>query len=282
MKTYYSIVSIATLPQLNEKFNVGLLCITPNHTFFRFSETKFKIVSKLLTDNGSALALSALKGMDHLILEEHEQKHELFGGTSTPLHQTSASYLNYLSRYNNGLVQFSDPKSIDVDMNDETFQLFFKKYIYAKETFERVILAQTQTFGKVRERFKKSAKPYANIDFDVNSTIISDLIVPVKVDAFGKNGCYVVSQSINFDKAPTLVQQDVSSYLYLIDKTMQADRGTKSFILGDEPSKNESVKHQLWKDVNDSKLIEFVSIKDAERIIQYMKDKQVIPVQSEG
>ncbi|MDH4471003.1 MAG: hypothetical protein QE487_00260 [Fluviicola sp.] len=64
----------------------------------------------------------------------------------------------------------------------------------------------------------------------------------------------------------------------MIDKTLQADNGTKSFILGEEPSKSEPIKHQLWKDVSESKLIEFVSITDAERIIQYMKEKEVIPV----
>lgn len=63
MKPYYSIISIATNPQMNEKFNVGLLCVTPEKTFFHFSKSKFEIVAPLLTPHAGVLALSVLDGM---------------------------------------------------------------------------------------------------------------------------------------------------------------------------------------------------------------------------
>jgi hypothetical protein len=136
MKTYYSLVSIATNPKLNEKFNIGLLCVTPENTFFHFSEEKFNIVTKLLSKNGKKLGLSALRGMEEQINYTPHEEGVFSNEKQEKLSTVSESYISYLSRYNNNLVQYSSPITIDLTIDYDVFKALFRKYIYGKETFE--------------------------------------------------------------------------------------------------------------------------------------------------
>ncbi|WP_417265063.1 hypothetical protein [Brumimicrobium sp.] len=136
MKTYYSIVSIATNSILNEKSNIGLLCVTPENTFFHFSEVKFNIIAKLLSKNGKKLALSAIQGMAEQINRRPQEEGDFSNEKQEKLSAVSESYISYLSRYNNNLVQYSSPVTIDVEVNGEVFKTLFRKYIYGKEAFE--------------------------------------------------------------------------------------------------------------------------------------------------
>lgn len=279
MKPYYSIVSVATKPQLDEKFNIGLLCVTPENTFFHFSLAKFNIVSKLLSANGRKLALSALKGMDEQINEAHELP-GLFGNQKPEkLNAVAEPYVAYLSRYNNTLVQFSKPINIDLTIDQTVFKALFKKYIFTDEVFETVIKPKSKSFTIIRNQFRTAASHYANINFDVTQDVIKDLVVPVKVDVFGKNGAYVSGQSLDFTKNKSALQSEISSFLYLTEHTLKADKDSKSFVLGEEPSKKDQVNHQLWQNVHATDIVEFVPANESDRIIEYMKEKGVEPIQ---
>jgi hypothetical protein len=276
MKTYYSIVSISTNPSLNEKFNIGLICVTPNDTFFHFSETKFKIISKLLSSNGSKLALSALQGIDNKINVKNIDSLQLFSNNN--LQMVAEPYLNYLNKYNNNLVQFSETTTIDLKIDFEVFKVLFKKYIYSEEIFETIVKPKSSIFASTRRKFKKSAEQYANINFAVNNNIIKDLMIPVTVDVFGKNGSFVSGQTIDFSRSAITLQGDISSYLYLVDHTEKIDKNSKCYILGNEPSKNDAPQHSLWNTIRNSKLVEVVPLEESEKIISYMKEKGVEPI----
>lgn len=278
MKTYYSIVSIATNPKLDEKFNIGLLCVTPKKTFFHFSEAKFNIVAKLLSTNGRKLGLSALKGMADQIHDTIEHVDIFINQQSEEKHAVSEPYLSYLSRYNNNLIQYSAPVTLDLNVDYEVFKTLFRKYIYAEEVFEPIIKPKTRSFTTIRNKFRKAASAYANTNFDVTGEIIKDLIAPVHVDVFGKNCAFVAGHSMDFEKNATLLQSEITSFLYLTEHTIKADKKSKSFVLGDEPSKKEKANHQLWQNVHNAKVVEFVPTDESERIIAYMKEKEVAPI----
>lgn len=281
MKAYYSIVSIATKPQLDEKFNIGLLCVTPENAFFHFSDEKFSIVAKLLSSGGRKLAHSALKGMDEQLNSiPPVNKVNLFSEfkNENP-NAVSSNYLSYLSRYNNNLVQFSAPISIDLEIDRAVFNALFQKLIYSDEIFGILEKSKIFSFSTVRNNFRKAASPYANTNFNVTQKVIKDLIAPVKVDAFGKNGSFVMGQSIDFNKSIFSLQSEITSFSYLTEHTYRLDKDSKSFVLGNEPSKKEKENHDMWRNVRNAGIIEFVPTDEAERIISYMKTKGVMPLE---
>lgn len=280
MKIYYSIVSIATNPKLDEKFNIGLLCVTPESVFFRFSEVKFNIVSKLLSANGKKLALSALKGIDLQLNGSESETSDIFTGSPIELSNAiSESYISYLNRYNNNLIQFSNPITIDLNIDDSVFKSLFKKYIFAEEVFELVVKPKPKSFTTIRNQFRRSASLYANTNFDVTQDVIKDLVVPVNVDVFGKNGSFVTGQSLDFSKNVQQLQSEISSFLYLTEHALKVDKGSKSFVLGNEPLKQYRINHDLWENVRKATIVEFVPLNEADRIIVYMKEKGVLPVE---
>jgi hypothetical protein len=148
-----------------------------------------------------------------------------------------------------------------------------RKYIYANEVFDTIIQPKTKSFASIRKKFRKAASPYANTNFNVTDEVIEDLIAPVNVDAF------VVGQSMDFAMSPSQLQSKITSFLYLTEHTIRVDKKSKSFVLGDEPSKKDKENHQLWQNIRKAKIVEFVPMNESERIIAYMKEKGVAPIE---
>ena len=278
MKPYYSIVSIATNPSLNEKFNIGLLCVTGETTFFHFSDAKFKIVSKLLSPNARKLALSALKGMEEQINETQIRSINSPYEQQEAMHLVAEPYIAYLNRYNNNLVQYSNTVKIDMEIDYTVFKTLFKKYIFSEEVFDVITEQKKPSFTSIRNHFRKAARPYANTNFNVTREVIKDMIAPVNVDVFGKNGAFVSGQSLDFSKNAANLQSKITSFFYLTEHTLKEDRNSRSFVLGDEPSKEEILNHQIWKNVRNSEIVEFVPTNESERIISFMQENGVAPI----
>lgn len=279
MKPYYTIVSIATKPQLNEKFNIALLCVTQNRVYFHFSEEKLKIVSKLVSPEARKLAKSMLLSIEVSTQDQNSDRTQLFdGGEQSSM--VTESYLSYLNRYNNNLIQFTAPTPIDLDVTEEVFQALFKNYIYTEEVFE--LIQEIQPVSKI-ERFKNTIKrkahKYVNIDYQVSDELIHGLIAPVTVDMFGKNGAYVTGQTIDFSKKSHLLLNDLNAYMYLALSTEMSDEKAKCFLLGEEPDKDNAKSHAIWNNVRKTDQVEFVPLQESERVIEYLKANGVEPVE---
>jgi len=195
------------------------------------------------------------------------------------LNAVSETYISYLNRYNNNLVQYSSPITIDLEVDYEVYKALFKKHIYNNEIFDLIIQPKTKSFTSIRNKFRNSVSTYANTNFNVTNKIIQDLIAPVKVDAFGKNGAYVVGQTLDFEMSSSQLQSKITSFLYLTEHTLRIDKKSKSFVLGNEPSKKNKENHQLWQSVSNAKVLEFVPFDESERVVAYMKTKGVAPVE---
>lgn len=276
MKTFYSIVSISTKPFFNEKIGIGLLCVNDIETYFHFSTEKFKWVGKLLNNDAKLQALNSLK-----TIESEVNKHsvDIKGLYTNSTFLFSESYINYLSRYNNNLVQFSEPTEIEIDLNQSIFEKLFQKYIFAEEKFQ---LLKIERKHSVIETFKNSFKPrlkqYVNTDYTVSNNVIKDLIAPITVDLFGKNGAFVTGQTIDFSKDKHHLTNDISSYMYLALTTEMNDKEAKCYLLGEEPSKDLVHNHQIWDNARKVKNIEFLPLDESEKVIAFLKKKKVKPI----
>jgi len=282
MKTYYSIVSIATKPQFDEKFGVGLLCVSPEEIYFHFSQRKFNIVSKLLPKGAASLALSSLKSIDRGVRDSSETSELLFkGGDRSGM--VSEGYLNYLNRYNNNLVQFSVPVSLDIEMDQSTFEAIFRKFIYADEVFQQTMMLvdmpNKPSFNTYKKSIQKKAEVYVNTNYPVSKERISGLVFPITVDMFGKNGAYVTAQTIDFSKGNTALHNAINEYMYLALSTEMNDDNAKCFILGDEPDKSLEANHKIWTNTRENSKVEYVPFDESDRVIEFFKEKGVEPVE---
>lgn len=277
MKSYYSIVSIATKPQFEEKFGVGLLCVTPEQTYFHFSRTKLDVLGKLLSKSAKKLVLETLQSIQEKITKEDKSGEIPLAMEDRGFYNNS--YLNYLNRYNNSLIQFSSPKSLDLIIDQSVFETLFTKIIYSEEAFNKVLIPTTKTsIDKFRHNFKKEVTQYANTDYEVSNDLISGLVLPITIDLFGKNSAFVTGQTIDFSKGKTALHNSINEYMYLALSTEMKDQKAKCFLLGEEPDKKLTHNHQIWDNARKTEQVDFVPLKESDRIIDYLKEHGVSPV----
>jgi len=278
--SFYSIISISSNAHLGERFNIGLVCIDNNQAFFHFSEKKVKIVSKLFTKQSMHLIRSTMKSITRSVAAFNtspKSNNELWE-PSKEVRELSSSYFNYLSRYNNNLIQFSVPKQIDLVMDRVVFEKLFQKYIYREELFNNYIEVKTNDFEMLYPVFLSKAAEYVNINFKVTRDLISGLITPKKVDMLGKNGSFNMAHSINFNSSFQSLNHQLDSYMFLaLSAEIAEDRKAACFLIGEEPEKN-SKNHGVWQNVKDLKEVEYVPFDERDKIIEHFRKEGVSPI----
>jgi hypothetical protein len=59
-----------------------------------------------------------------------------------------------------------------------------------------------------------------------------------------------------------------------------SDKNAKCFLIGEEPNKKLGLNHEIWNNARNAKNIEFVSIDESEKVIEYLIKKGVTPILS--
>ena len=187
------------------------------------------------------------------------------------------SYLVYLSRYSNNIIQFSEPKTIDVDLNDNTFKRIFEKYIFkfsedanVQPEFNVHSIVKKQLFPKIQKR--------VNIEKTLTSDDFENLFAPIDIDFIGVNGIPVAGQTIDFEKSHYYLENDVTRFVSLTKAIeLEGDSRGKYFVLGREPQKRVNKNHLLWEHIRDTEFLEFVDISEVGIIEDYIQKNNVRP-----
>lgn len=280
MKAFYSIISISSSSHLNERFNIGLLCVDNERAFFHYSKTKLNIVARLFSKSAKDLAQSTLNSIDKSVYQANRTKErfEDFFEASNNLNNLSVDYLNYLNRYNNNLVQFTAPTTIDLNITDAIFQQLFRKYIFEQENFELIEMKAERKFDIEYPKFLAIASKYVNTNYQVTSALIPSLITPKKVDMFGKNGSFNLAHSIDFNATYQTLNHHLDSYMYLaLSSELAEDAHAKCFLIGEEPAKN-TKNHSIWQSVKQLKQVEYVAFDERGKILEHFEKTGVSPV----
>lgn len=280
MMSYYSIISISSHSHLGERFNIGLICIDGNQAFFHFSERKVKIISKLFTKNSEHLVKSTMNSIIKSVEDfnfENKNNTELWEPYKE-VEKLSLSYFNYLSRYNNNLIQFTAPKELDLDIDRPIFENLFQKYIYSDEEFNISQQNQVSDFDTFYAAFLSKARKYVNTNFKVTKDHISGLITPKKVDMIGKNGSFNLAHSVDFSTTFQTLNHHLDSFMYLaLSSELAEDKKATCFLIGEEPKKD-SKNHKIWQSARELKEVEYIPFDERDRIIEHFRKEGVSPI----
>jgi len=276
MSTYYTIISANLRPEIQERLSIGLFISNGEHFHFQYSKNKLAAARTLLSADAFQTLKDGLLNIERLCNEEKKSSSELFQ-TKAILHQTS--YIDYLSRYNNNLIVFSKPKVIDVEFNAENFNHLYSQYIEnltlspnENLTLENKIELFKQTKGEVLAK-------YFDIDKEITSKEVLDLIVPVSVTLIGKNENPTFVQSIDMNKRVDYIRNDIAEVLFLQKAFKTADQTCVAMALTEEPDKQQyPVQHTIWQQLRKVNDIRNVDISEAETIIDYAIEHGVQPL----
>ncbi len=273
MKTFYSILYCTVRPNLDEKISIGFFMGNDQHCRFQYSSEKLNIIKDLFSEAAFNTIKLSLRSLTKLSSEcEHDYMYAHKG------HRVfKEEYFNYLSKYSQNVITYSQPSVIDLDITDSIYNKLFEKFIYK---LPQVVSPKSKLIEKVRRRLVKSISSHVNFDVELKVTDVPGLIVPAKIWFIGKNEVQVTGEAKDFNGIPHIVQQQINAHLYLIDKIKQTKTGKNGhfFFIGDEPPKELLENHKLWQAVHDTKVLDLVPTDEIEKIESYMEKHGVTPL----
>jgi hypothetical protein len=278
MKTLLSILYVPISATLDEKVSIGLIMSNGEHQIFKYSQTKLTAIKGLLDNESNNILKSYLKSLEKEINVVTDCGNELFSiEMKSKANWVSNSYISYLSKYSNNLLQFSEPKFIDVPLSEVTFKKVFEKYIfqYDEEITTRLF---TNVFEKVRTKLYPNIEGKVNIDRTLTSFDFENLFAPVEVNFIGVNGVPVAGQTFDFEKKHYFLENDVTRFISLTKALeLEGKKDGKYFILGREPAKSYDKNHLMWEQIRDSDFLDFVDIDEVGIVEEYIDKNHVIP-----
>ena len=275
MRSFYSILYITLNAALNEKIGIGLVMSNKNDSLFHFSRDKLSVFKSLMGVNQYYLIHNYLLAI----------KKDFKDGSAGPLFKdvksadwVSESYISYLSKYSNNSIQFSTPKSIAIDFNNSNFKRLFEKYIYP---FDEVVepIPEFDIRAMVKRKLFQKIEEKVNLEIELTSEHLKNLITPTEVDILGINHLPVAGQIINFEKRHYYLESDITRFISLTKAIELEKNGTKGkyFILGKEPKRDILKNHELWKHIASSNFLQFVDVDESEEVEEYLDAHDVRP-----
>lgn len=278
MKTIYSILYVNLNTTLNERVSIGVLVTNGLKNYFKFSSDKLSAFKGILNNERYGLVKSYLKSIDkEIVSDDVIDSNKSFIKRDYKIDWVNESYLVYLSKYSNNIIQFSEPKAIDIDLNDNTFKKIFEKYIFkfsedinVASEFNVHSIVKKQLFPKIQKR--------VNIEKTLTSDDFENLFAPIDVDFIGVNGIPVAGQTLDFEKRHYYLENDVTRFVSLTKAIeLEGDSRGKYFVLGREPQKRINKNHLLWEHIRDTEFLEFVDISEVGIIEEYIQKNNVRP-----
>lgn len=273
MKSFYSILTVPIRPSSQEQLNIGLLLFDERNLLFKFSNKKLEFIKKLLPENSFNLLKSYVFGLaDQLSAKDDDSMKDKFIKTE---------FVSYLSNYNNNLITFSRPTSIELEVTDQNFRSLFEKFIFLfdmdlpdeplKESITLKEKLKLSLYPRIRER--------VNLDQMITTREVPNLLVPsVKVNFIGHNERPVAGQGVDFESTTSSISTNISKLISLIKAFDMEDKKGQYYIVGKEPDKKVfQEQHSNWHHIRHSGLIEFVDLDEMDKIAAYVEEHNVKP-----
>ncbi|MFJ1377417.1 hypothetical protein ACILPE_03975 [Capnocytophaga canimorsus] len=276
MKTLLCPIYLSTNVLSDDRFSIGLIMANNDVLFFNYSERKLEKVKHLFSNESYLVIKNYLKTLYRSFYAE--DNNILFSKKELLQNWVNKSYLSYLEKYTNNLVQFSKTIQVDIELTEVVFKKYFEMYVFpyperTENTRKADILKKTQVVN-----FYEKVQEYVNLDREILSSEIENLLVNTKVNFIGKNNVPTAGNLLNLQNNIQGIENTVSKFISLT-KTLDINENTKGqyYLIGEEPDKKLSENHSLWQQLRDTNLVKYVELSEIEQINEYFVSHDVKP-----
>ena len=283
MKSHYSILRFINNPLSRENIAIGLIAISENQVRFRFSNEKVNLIKKL-NPYGFELANFTLNKIEDSINSSYVKEDELIGNENI----FNIEYIERLSSYNNGILQFDKPSAINIEFNQTFFDSFFIKYIGLESRYSKTENNSISIFkNRIKSKLYEPLKNQIDVDLKIKKKQIPSLYFDYHLDGIGVNGVVYSIKGIdlNSNQAPSVIAKDISEFesfnqrLDSFSKSKGLPAGKNKHYLVIDPYKGSKLSYlDLYNILSDSDkdlpFYELIGSKDLnELVIQLKKNK---------
>lgn len=261
MKKFYTIIKLAPNKAAGDTVAIGMLLFDGSKLKYYISDKKKSIALKLLNDKNIDIDffLKQITNKCDVINNDIEESN-LFNKYDKI---SDVSYINYLSNYSNGLLQFSKPNIFFDEVDDLKFNnlisLFFnettiKNEILIHNEMNYELIVQNELIEKVNNKI------HTNYKFTPNN--LNSIYFPFEMDCIGLNGSLIGAKSMSFEKSKTTLDKNLSHYFTLIStlsrKYNKSLKDNKFYLITEEPSGINSEEHNVWESIIKNELVTLI------------------------
>lgn len=206
MISYYSLIRYFNNSLSKENIVIGLIAISNTNVFYRFSESKMKLISKFSDSRDDLLNYNLKKLKEYLDVYVDDKLFISENGLNLK------EYIDRLSVYSNGLIQFDKPVELNMNVNEVFFNKFYDKYIGEFKSNARNKKVDQMFVQRVENKFRKPLQNIIDVDYRIEKKIIPSLFFDYKLNGIGVNGSIYSVKCIDINSNRTIdnIQKDIS------------------------------------------------------------------------
>ncbi len=239
----YSIVYISPDSRLGDKVAIGMLVLDGHSLIFKFSEQKLHSLKSVLGEYWHAIAKS-LRATQKYIENINLSKKPIFHDAT---HMISTDYLQKLSVYSNGLIQYQEPKLALLTAVFGLDQFYDSLFPEVKKNIEKV--KKPNYRSQIDQRFISKIKDQVHVHIDIDDSIIPDFYTKYSLDAIGRNGVLYMAKYLDF----TIESNAPLSHLLVttdqLSRRYNDSQSSHVYIFGVEPELG-TESHKKWSFIN--------------------------------
>ena len=206
MKSYYSLIRYFNNSLSKENIVIGVIALSNTRVFYRFSDLKIKLISKLSDHKEGLLNFNIKKIKERLDLNVNNP---LFIEENA---NNLKQYIDRLSVYTNGIIHFDKPIELKIDINESFFNKFYDKYIGEFKPSLKNRPVDFAFINRVQNNFSAPLADIIDIDYKIEQSVIPSLFFDYKLNGIGVNGSIYSVKCIDINSNRTLdtIQKDIS------------------------------------------------------------------------
>lgn len=211
MKTFVSPLYIQTNHYTNEKIACALLAANEKGVYFKINNDKIDFASKLSPDNIKLLVKNTFELIENKINFTNQKLSEKQTSLFEIENNFKKEYIEYLSKYASGTIQFNSPKPIDIELNEKSFNSLFDKFV-GKEVEH---LVHDKSFSNIIKKTlnKPALKQKADINYSLNPLIFDGLLKKALISMVTTNGVVDLYQAVDFNNSEASIAHKLYEFV---------------------------------------------------------------------
>lgn len=276
MKSYYSLIKVATNVASGDCLTIGLILRDVKGFRYAFSKTKKQLAKGLL--NNPEFVDFVEKQIVQKIVELNKN---LINHNQDLIPYSSSiefEYFNYLNKYSNGIIQFSQPAIIDDIINEEKFNRLYELFVDKVTRTEpsNVVESNKKFYKNINEHLIKEVKNQVHTKTKFDNNIVPSLISPFEMDCIGLNGVFTGAKALPLNQSRQTLSAHANSYINIIvHLSLSYNKEiTKNnfYLVSDEPETISSPEHQIWENLRKEQLFKVISSEQVYKIVDKIEE----------
>lgn len=278
MKSFYSILKLSPNIATEDSIAIGLLLFDGEKFRTYFSSSKKRLAIKLLDDKNLSLKFfikQIIEKCDDLNSDKKEL--QIFYKSKRFI---DISYFEYLSKYSNGLIQFSKPNVLYNKVDEIEFNKLIEFLFNEPASIQSTVSADFDRSQEIVEKKlieKVRNRVHTNYRFTPES--FPSIYFNYKMDCIGLNGSLVGAKYLSFDKSIQTLDRNISHYITLISslssKFNKSLQDNNFYLISEEPKDMDSKEHKLWESVKLNKIINVIDPEESGQVVNDIIEKDV-------